>query len=206
MKSRVVRTSAVLLLLAAAVVAPGTAQALLLGDNVTATLVELTGPTTIFTGTATVVEPDPTPPGAEFTGTFAGLGFDPDSNWTLDLLDGGFTLTGTCTFFSGCDIGGLRLTLSGLDFTPPGALVGLLGSTGLLPVSGTPAITPSSVVIEFGAFGLGTGEPFPQPITKSFSASFNVAPQSTVPIPGTLVLVLVGGLGLGAVALRRARA
>jgi hypothetical protein len=205
MKSRVVRIPAVLLLLAAAVLAPGTVQALLLGDDVTATLEELTGPTTIFTGTATVVEPDPIPPGAEFTGTFA-LPFDPDSNWTLDLLDSSFTLTGTCTSPAGCDFGGLRLTLSDLDFTPPGALVGLLGSTGLLPVSGTPAITPSAVVIEFGAFGLGTGEPFPQPLTQSFSATFNVAPQSTVPIPGTLVLVVVGGLGLGAVALRRARA
>jgi hypothetical protein len=205
MKGRVVRIPAVLLLLAAAVLAPGTAQALLLGDDVTATLEELTGPTTIFTGTATVVEPDPIPPGAEFTGTFDPP-FDPASNWTLDLLDSSFTLTGTCTSVAGCDFGGLRLTLSGLDFTPPGALVGLLGSTGLLPVSGTPAITPSSVVIEFGAFGLGTGEPFPQPLTKSFSATFNVAPQSTVPIPGTLVLVVVGGLGLGAVALRRARA
>ena len=202
MKSRVVRIPAVLLLLAAAVLAPGTAQALLLGDDVTATLQELTGPTTIFTGTATVVAPPP----AEFTGTFPGLPFDPASNWTLDLLDGGFTLTGTCTSFAGCDIGGLRLTLSDLEFTPPGALVGLFGATGTLPVNGTPTVTPSSVVIEFGAFGLGTGEPFPQPLTKSFSASFNVEPQSTVPIPGTLVLVLVGGLGLGAVALRRARA
>jgi hypothetical protein len=204
MKSRVVRISAVLLLLAAAVLASGTAQALVLGDNVTATLQELTVPTTIFTGTRTVVEPDPTPPGGEFTGTFDPP-FDPASNWTLDLLDDGFVLTGDCPDVAGCNFDGLRLTLSGLDFTPPGALVGLLGSTGLLPVSGTPVITPSSVVIEFAAFGLGTGETS-QPLTKSFSASFDVGPLSTVPLPDALVLVLVGGLGLGAVALRRARA
>jgi hypothetical protein len=203
MKSRVVRISAVLLLLAVAVVAPGTAQALLLGDNVTATLQELTVPTTIFTGTRTVVEPDP-PPGGEFTGTFDPP-FDPASNWTLDLLDTSFTLTGDCPDIAGCNFAGLRLTLSGLDFTPPGALVGLLGSTGALPVDGTPVVTPSSVVIEFAAFELGTGDVDPTP-TKSFSASFDVQPQSTVPIPGTLVLVVAGGLGLGAVALRRGRA
>ena len=55
-------------------------------------------------------------------------------------------------------------------------LVGLLGLSGnLAAVAGSPVVTPSSVTITFDAFVLGTGDP----LTQSYSARFDLEPQST---------------------------
>jgi hypothetical protein len=168
------------------------APAGLVGDSVTASYEDLDTSTAIFSGSAVVVEP-----GAEFVGVF-GL-----STWTLDIGDLGFTLTGVCTdLLFGCDFpAGTRLTLSGLDFTPPAALVGLLGISGdLAAVADPPVVTPSSVTITFASFILGTGTPE----TQSYSARFDLEPLSTVPLPAALLLVGAGGLGLVLLS-RRAR-
>lgn len=183
-----------MLLMAALVLAPGAAPALLVGDQVTAVLKDLDTSTNIISGTATVVDPG-TP---EFSGSF---GF---SDWTLDILDNGFVLAARCSspdpdcaFASG-----VALSLSDLDFSPPSSLLGLASSSGDLTIDGSPLVTPSSITINFQGFLIATGGEF----ATLFEATFATEPRPAVPHPAAILLVLVGGLGLGALALRRARA
>jgi len=199
--------AAALWLAVAVVIAPGAASALLLGDSVTAILEDLTSPGggTIFP-TALVTNPRTVGAGNEFNAIqYTNTDANETSFWTLDITDTGFTLSGFCPGFNGCDFDGLRLTLDDLDFTPAGTVLSgiVQGATNTLPFdseSVTPG-PPSSLVITFEAFSLATGA---DASTKEFAATFTVrTPQSTVPVPGSLLLMLVGGIALGAFAIRR---
>ena len=177
--------------------APAPAQAGLV--EATASFITLPAPgTQILGGTAPVTG------GVEFTGNFG------VAVWTLDLTATGVTLALDCSATNegslDCDYpDGLRLSLTGLHFSPPATLVGLTVLTNdpfnELVVSGTPLVTASSVIIDFQAFGSGSGEP----LTTVFEAEFQVEPLAATPLPGALVLVAAGGLGAAALAIRRAR-
>jgi len=185
------------------VLMPCVASAGLTGDSVTATLTEANGPSTIFTDPATVLDPG----GPEFSGIFDNL-VDDRSRFDLDLLDNGFQLSVTC-IDPLCSIfeNTFTLTLSNLDFTPPANLVGLFNPSGDLTISGSPVITPSSIIITFKPFTLGSQGADEEPVVL-YAASFLTEPRATgptVPLPATLLL-LSAGLGLGALALRRPRA
>ena len=164
--------------------------------SLSASFEELDTNSLIFSGTGVAVGP-----GVEFSGIFVHF-ISVSSTWTLDVLDLGFTLTGTCSnTVVGCDFpSGAQLVLSDLVFAPPAALVGLLGISGDLSDVASPPVVTSSVVITFDAFTLGTG---PFPATQSYSARFDLEPLSTVPVPAALLLVLAGGIGLGLLARAR---
>ena len=182
------------LLLAVVIATPCVARAGLIGDTVSATLTDLDTSTNIFSGSAVVGA------GVEFSGTISS---PEQSTWTLDVQDNGFVLDGTCPAGGvGCDFfSGIRLILSGLNFSPPASLLGLASSSGSLVPDGTPVVTASSIQITFQDFSLGTGA---EPTTADFQATFTTQPLSSVPEPGTIVLVLVGAAGVGLLGLRRA--
>jgi hypothetical protein len=185
-----------MLLMVALVLAPGAASALLLGDQVTAVLTDLDSSTDIINGTAIVVNP-----AVEFS-TSVG-----SSDWTLDILDNGFVLEINCSDPGPCNSpSGVMLSLSSLDFSPPSSLLALAPSSasGVLAIAGSPSVTPSSITINFQPFDLDTC--FGCAFGGRFEATFATEPLAAVPHPAAILLVLVGGLGLGALAFRRARA
>ena len=184
------------LLMMTLILAPEAAPASLVGDQVTAILKDLSNSADIINGTATVLDPG----GPEFSVNYGAF-----SHWTLDLLDNGFVLASTCSDpDNACKFpSGIALSLSSLDFSPPSSLLGLATSSGdPFIIAGSPVVTPSSIIINFQAFEVGTRSD----IEAEFDATFATGPRSAaVPHPAAIVLVLVGGLGLGALALRRAR-
>jgi len=188
--------------LVAMLLMPCDARAGLIGDNVTATLTDLTPPTAnAFSATAMVVDP-----GVEFSGNFPVSG-PIQSHWTLDILDNGFRLEGACFANLDCNFtSGLRLTLSSLNFSPPAVLTGLTGfSTGGaadLMLNGSPQVTASSIIINFQAFQLTTSTP-EAPDTTFAAASFTTVPVVATAEPATVFLVVLGALGLGILGLRR---
>jgi hypothetical protein len=206
MRQRAMRSWKAVLVLSL-VLMPGAASAGLTGDPVTATLTEGNTSTTIFTGTVPVLDPG----GPEFTGIFDAdpeLLFTNISRFNLDLLDNGFQLSFDCVDPS-CDLPDpvtFTLALSSLDFTPPANLTGLVSPSGLLTVSGSPVVTPSSITITFQSFTLASGGELPAVLYEASFVTEQVTPPGpTVPLPATLLL-LSAGLGLGALALRRPRA
>ena len=183
---------------------PCDARAGLIGDTVTATLTDLNPPTAnAFSATAMVVDP-----GVEFSGNFPVSG-PIQSHWTLDILDNGFRLEGACFANFDCNfVSGIRLSITGLNFSPPAVLTGLTGfSTGGaadLLLDGSPQVTASSIIINFQAFTLTTS--FPEtPDTTFAAASFTTGPVVATPEPVTVFLVVLGALGLGILGLRRLR-
>jgi len=180
---------------------PGTGSAALIGD-VTAVLTILPNPPgpVIFNGTATLGA------GPEFTGNGA------DAAWSLDFTATGFVLTADCADVTpgDCTFDGLRLSLSSLDFSPLAALVGLTGLGGEVVDDATPGtpsvvVTASSVVIEltdsdFGFFFIGSGGP-----GIAVQGTFVVQPLAVVPLPATLLVLSLGALAAGALALRQTR-
>jgi hypothetical protein len=184
MKGRSLRALAVALCLMVFVgFAPGAASALLLGDKIDVTLVTLPLPgSTILSGNDVEVVA-----GAEFSAIPFTDGSE-TSLWRLDISDTGFTLGFTCTSIPTveCTFDGLPDISSTLPFDS---------------ASVTPG-PPSSVVIDFQAFEVETsGE---DPTTREFSATFTVrAPTAPVPVPGSFLLMLVGGLALGAFLVHR---
>ena len=143
--------------------------------------------------------------GPEFTGSFpAQPGESAQSNWSLDVSDTGFALSATCddVVTLGCDFPqGMTLSLSNLVFSPPASLIGLTGTLGNLPLDGSPQVNPSSVIINFQSFMVGSGGSD----VATFARTFQTEPVTEVPEPGTGFLVLLGGLGLSILGLRRAR-
>jgi hypothetical protein len=170
------------LLVVALVLVPWVAQAGLIGDTVTASLRDNDAAVTIFNTSAIVTDPG----APEFSGTFQSIA------WTLDILNNGFSLHANCLSGLGCNSGALTLTISSLDFTPPGTLVGLSNITSTEPLksaAGSPAVSPSSVTINFQSFSLNTG-PFPS--TTGYAADFQVQPRVvSTPFPATLLLLVV---------------
>ena len=214
MKRRVVPGLFLVLAVVALVFAPGTAQADLIQATATFTALGNTPPitsdTTIFTGTQAVSG------AVEFSGTI-GPAFPtgPGATWHLDLTATGFTISTDCIGFVGgfgqnCEYpNGLRLTLSGLTFSPAATLTDLTVLTvspdpaDPLLVSGTPQVTASSVIIDFQAYSKSS---LFIPEETVFAAEFQVQPVVVAtPLPGALVLVAIGGLGAAALAIRRAR-
>ena len=201
MTRRVIRSVGLILIAVALALVPGIGSAALIGD-VTAVLTILPNPPgpEIFNATATLGA------GPEFTGTGA------EASWSLDVTATGFVLTADCSDVTtdACQFDGLRLSLSSLDFSPLAALVGLTDFGGEVvdqAVAGTPSVvvTASSVVIEltnsdFGTFFIGSGGP-----GTAVEGTFVVQPLAVVPSPGTLLVLSLGALGAGALALRRAR-
>jgi hypothetical protein len=170
------------LLVVALVLVPWVAQAGLIGDTVTASLRDNDASFTIFNTSAIVTDPG----APEFSGTFQSIA------WTLDILNNGFALHANCLSGLGCNSGAITLTISSLDFTPPGTLVGLSNITSTEPLksaAGSPAVSPSSVTINFQSFSLNTG-PFPS--TTNYAADFQVQPRVvSTPFPATLLLLVV---------------
>ena len=182
-----------LVAVAVAALAPYAAHAGLVGDTVGATLIDTNTSTSIFTqATAVVADPG----GPEFSGDFSG------ATWTLDITDTGFVLTGICkNTEEGCPsddtLIDLSLSITGLDFTPPGVLTALTNIGGTSPLSDvaeSPVVGPSSVSVTFQSFSLGTG----QPDTTTYSADFQVTPTpQSAPFPATLLLLGVGVTAAG---------
>ena len=201
MTRRVIRSVGVTLVAVALALVPSIGSAALIGD-VTAVLTVLPDPPgpEIFNGTATLGA------GPEFTGTGA------EASWSLDFTATGFVLTADCADVNtdDCTFDGLRLSLSSLNFSPLAALIGLTGLGGDVldqAVSGTPSVvvTASSVVIEltdsdFGFFFIGSGGP-----GTALEATFVVQPLAVVPLPATLLVLSLGALAAGALAVRRTR-
>jgi len=183
------------LLVGAMAIMPAVAQAGLIGDTVTATLQDTDAPATIFSGSAVVTDPG----APEFSGTFDSI------SWTLNILNNGFALQANCLNQSdfGCPSGAITLTLSGLDFTPPATLVALsniIVTEPLLSAADPPVVAPSSVTINFQAFTLGTGNP----TTSSYAADFETESRVVAtPVPGTLLLLMVGLPAAGILAVWR---
>jgi hypothetical protein len=171
------------LLVVSLVLVPWVAQAGLIGDTVTASLRDNDAPFTIFNTSAIVTDPG----APEFSGTFQSIA------WTLDILNNGFSLHANCLSGLGCNSGALTLTISSLDFTPPGTLVGLSNITSSEPLTsaaGSPAVSPSSVTINFQAFSLNTGAN--TSTSTSYAADFQVRPRVvSTPFPATLLLLVV---------------
>ena len=214
MKRRVVPSLFLVWALVALVLAPGTAQADLIQATATLTalgnLAPITSDTTIFTGTQAVSG------AVEFSGTIGTNTIGaPGATWFLDLSADGFTISTECIGFSDGfnDIdcrypSGLRLTLSGLTFSPAATLTGLTILTvspdpqDPLSVSGTPQVTAPSVIIDFQAYEKGSSSL----VETVFAAEFQIQPVVVAtPLPGALFLVAIGGLGAAALAIRRAR-
>ncbi len=200
MTRRVIRSVGLILVAVTFALVPGTGSAALIGD-VTAVLTILPDPPgpEIFNGTATVGGP-------ELTGNGV------DAAWSLALTATGFVLTADCADVTtqDCTFDGLRLSLSSLDFSPLAALVGLTGLGGTIVADATPGtpsviVTASSVVLEFtdsefGEFFIGSGGP-----EDVLQATFVVQPLAAVPLPGTLLVLSLGVLAAGGLALRRTR-
>ena len=190
-----VRFLSAALLVGAMVIMPMVAQAGLIGDTVTATLQDTDAPATIFSGSAVVTDPGP----PEFSGIFDSI------SWTLDILNNSFVLQAICLNSDnfGCPSGAIKLTLSGLDFTPPANLVALSNinvTEPLLTAADPPVVAPSSVIVNFQAFTLGTGNPS----TSSYSADFKTESKVVAtPFPATLLLLMVGLPAVGILAVRR---
>jgi hypothetical protein len=214
MKRRAVAGLSLALALVALVLAPGTAQAGLIEATATLTALGNTSPiaadTVIFTGTQTVSG------AVEFSGTIGETdGGDPGAHWRLDLTATGFTIATDCIEFDNSNGGncvypnGLRLTLSGLTFSPAATLVDLTvlpvspPNLDALTVSGTPLVGASSVVIDFQAYLVSSASALAETV---FSAQFVSQPVAATPLPGALVLVALGGLGAAALAIYRGRA
>ena len=218
MKRRAVVGLSLALALVALVLAPGAAQAGLIEATATLTALGNTSPitanTVIFTGTQTVSG------AVEFSGTIGTTGTGgPGAHWQLDLTPTGFTIDTDCVEFSNgpglnCAYpNGLRLSLSGLDFSPAAALVGLTvlsvspDPDDPLLLSGTPGnpqVTASSVIIDFQAYSKSSSFFTAETV---FAAEFQLQPVvAATPLPGALVLLALGGLGAAALAICRARA
>jgi len=130
------------------------------------------GATTIFD---TVL--DPAPPFSLLGVTVGPI------RYTLTLFDDGFNLDVSCV---GCGFpppqqAGLKLVLSGLDFTPPAALTGLNVDpfSDLTPIAGSPTFTASSLTVQFADF-------------TADSADYRATFVTAVPLPATLALLLAG--------------
>ena len=212
MKTRSILGLAVALALVAPVLPPGAAQAGLIEATATLTALGNTSPittnTVIFTGTKTVVG------GVEFSGAITPPGGG-SAQWQLDLTATGFTISTDCTEFVAA-IGnncvypnGLTLSLTNLSFSPLATLTGLtiltLNPDDPLLVAGTPQVTASSVIINFQAYDKPSGGDNGETV---FAAEFQTEPvvTATTPMPGALVLITLGGLGVAALAIRRTRA
>ena len=219
MKCRVVVGLFLVQALVALVLAPVAAQADLIQATGKLTALGNTAPITsnfiIFSATETVTA------NVEFSGTIGTnhLG-GPGAHWELDLTATGFTLRTNCLNFGGtgdeCEYpNGLQLSLTGMIFSPPAALVDITvlspSLEDFLLVSGTPGVTPSSLLINFQAFqksSSGIEEPNEEiELETVFEAQF-VTREVVVatPLPGTLVLLALSGLGAAALAVYRARA
>jgi hypothetical protein len=201
MTRRVIRSVGLTLVAVALALVPGIGSAALIGD-VTAVLTILPDPPgpEIFNSTATLGA------GPEFTGNGA------QAAWSLDFTATGFVLTADCADVNtdDCAFDGLRLSLSSLDFSPLAALVGVTGLAGTLvdeafPGAPSVVVTASSVIIEltnsdFGFFFIGSGGP-----ETALEGTFVVQPVAVVPLPATLLVLSLGALATGALALRRTR-
>ncbi len=216
MKTRSILGLAVAYALVGSVLAPGAAQAGLIEATATLTALGNTSPITsnivIFTGTKTVTG------GVEFLGTISPPGGG-SAEWQLDLTATGFTIRTNCTGFddapgNSCTYpNGLTLSLTNPSFSPLATLTGLTILTvspdpeDPLLVAGSPQVTASSVIINFQAYDKPSGDPNQNRETV-FAAEFQTQPvvTATTPMPGALVLVALGGLGMAALAIRRSRA
>ena len=134
------------ILMLAILLVPGLAAAALLGDTVSATLTDLDTSTVIFSGSVVVGA------GVEFSSVAFG-----DETWSLDLSDAGFSPLAACPADSSseCDhfIGASPAT-SGLDFTPPAILTGLMNPSGDLAFD-----NPTVVAAGVGLAGLAPRRP-----------------------------------------------
>lgn len=202
MTRRLIKSLGLIAIAFALIAVPSVGSAALIGD-VTAVLTILPDPPgpVIFNGTAAVGA------GVEFSG-----GTGVEATWSLDLTATGFVLSADCAdvHTDDCQFDGLRLSLSSLDFSPLAALVNITGLAGEVfeqAVLGTPSVvvTPSSVVIELtnpdiGFFFIGSGG-----VGVALEGTFVVQPLAAVPLPATLLVLSLGALAAGAVALRRTR-
>ena len=196
MARRLIRSVGLISMAIALMLAPSVGSAAVLVGDVTAVLTVL-----------------PTPPGAEiFNGTVT-VGSGPQllgsallADWFLEVTATGFVLAASCPDVptNACDFTfdaeGLRLSLSSLDFSPAAALVGLTPVGGDLIDQGATIdtlVTASSVVIDFKAFFVGSG--------ATEDTMYEALFQAVVPHPGTALLLGLGALAAGALALRRTR-